>query len=144
MTVIILAGCHTANSPAAVEKPPKSLSDSLYEMVIHYHNEAMPKMGKLIGYQKALQGRIDSLNQLASKGKTAANQELKERYAQMIASLKAAETGMNNWMDSFEPDPKIPSKTELEAYWKDQQVKTKKMRDAVLQSADSARALLGI
>jgi hypothetical protein len=129
-------GSHN-NHNAATEKP-KTLVDSLYNEVIGYHDETMPKMGKLIGYQKALQAKIDSLEKISQSKKNTADKLLKSEYEQLQAKLKAAEKEMNDWMDSFEPDPKLPNQQKLELYWKDQQQKAKKMRDDILSSVDSA------
>lgn len=142
-TFLIAVACSSAPTPATeTTQKPQSLEDSLYHEVIGYHDEAMPKMGKLVGYQKALQQKIDSLNALTRGKKDETTLALKEKYQQLQSDLKKAEKGMNDWMDSFEPDPKLPSKQELEQYWKNQQQKAKKMRDDMLSSIDSTRSVI--
>lgn len=116
--------------------------DSLYKAVIALHDEAMPKIGKLKGYQKTMEARIDSLNKVLSHKKDATTQKLKGEYESLVAQLKAAEKGMNDWMDSFQPDPKLPSKSDLEKYWTEQKAGAQKMRDDIINAIDSSKAWL--
>ena len=123
-------------------KQTVALEDSLYKAVIGFHDEVMPKMGKMQGYQKTVQSKIDSLSKVLVNKKDETGHELKNGYEKLLAQLKAAEQGMNNWMDSFEPDPKLPSKAEMEKYWQTEYAKTKKMRDNFKAALDSAQAKL--
>jgi hypothetical protein len=137
----LIACGNPANEPKpSGQSKTVSLEDSLYKEVISFHDEAMPKMGKLIGYQKTLQAKIDSLGKMAPSKMDEASKALKTRYEKLLSDLKTAEKEMNDWMDSFNPDPKFPSKEDLEKYWTDQHQKAKKMRDDILKSIDSAKA----
>jgi hypothetical protein len=144
LPIVIFFSCsNPASSPVpSSQEKTDTPEDSLYREVIGYHDEAMPKMGKLKGYQYALQAKIDSLEKMAPSKKDEASKSLKTKYEQLIADLKTAEKEMNDWMDSFNPDPKFPSKEDLMKYWTNQQQKAKKMRDDILQSIDSAKVIV--
>lgn len=148
IALFLLTSVLACNSPASNETAPQPVQqatkeDSLYKTVIGYHDEAMPKMGKLMGYQKALQKKIDSLSGILLAKKDESASTLKKEYERIQEQLRSAEKGMNDWMDTFDPDPKIPSKEKLLEYWEDQEIKAKKMRDDIMSSLDSAKAHLG-
>jgi hypothetical protein len=141
---ILLLGCgHDSHQhDTTLKDTTVSIEDSLYKAVIRFHDEVMPKMGKLVGYKKVIQAKIDSLNKALANKKDETGHELKTKYEKLLIQLKEAEKGMNNWMDSFEPDPKLPSKQELENYWETEHKKAKKMRDDVKAAIDSAKSEL--
>ena len=122
----------------AATATPTTSEDSLYKEIIALHDEAMPKMGKLIGYQKTIQVKIDSLTKSLAAKKDAGAAALKADYENLAKRLANAQTGMNNWMDSFNYDPKFPSKGELIEYYQKEKIKAGKMRDEVFEAIDSA------
>ena len=126
---------HPEGTPQA---SPKSATDSLYEAVIALHDEAMPKMGKLMGYEKAAQQKIDSLAKL----RIAEAQLLKGRYQALHDQLQKAQAGMNTWMDQFEPDPQNLSPDSLLKYWNNQKTLAQAMRNEIFRAMDSAAVLL--
>lgn len=150
LLVLIAAAC---GSPAdsnqnhhdhnAAARPAKDRADSLYKAVIALHDEAMPKMGKLMGYKKSLEQKIDSVTALMERSKDESLQQLRNQYKDLLARVSAAEKGMNDWMSQFEPDPKLPSKAEIENYFDDQRQKAQKMRDDFMSALDSAQSKLG-
>ncbi|HSC55237.1 MAG TPA: hypothetical protein VLC98_16510 [Phnomibacter sp.] len=119
---------------ATVEASAKSPEDSLYELVLSLHDAAMPKIGKLMGYQKAIQHRIDSLK--ATKGKV--SEELVIELEILQLQLSSAEKQMNDWMEQFEPDPQMPTTEERARYFAEQEVKARRMKDAIFAALDSA------
>lgn len=144
LALLSLAACRShqqetsnteTSSTAAI---PATLEDSMYKLVIALHDEAMPKMNKLMGLQKKAQQQIDSLK--ATKNK--ANDLLIIRLEKVKLQLAAAEKGMNDWMAQFEPDPKQPTTEERGAYFKDQYEKAKVMRDNIFVALDSAAAII--
>jgi hypothetical protein len=122
----------------AAEKTITTPEDSLYRAVLKLHDEAMPKMGKLIGLQKAAQSKIDSLGKL----KDADSQQLLARLIQLKAQLAAAEKGMNDWMEQFNPDPDSTVTKDPVAYFADQKARAQLMRDNIFIALDSAAAIL--
>jgi len=134
----IAAACNN-NQPApqeAAASPAKTPEDSLYNLVMDLHDEAMPKMGKLMGYQKTIQQQIDSLKAM----KSTATASTIEQLQQLQLQLANAEKEMNDWMAQFEPDPKMPTTEERAKYFAEQESKAKKMRDDIFAALDSAAA----
>jgi hypothetical protein len=139
------SGAHEEhNTNNAAEKLPVTREDSLYKAVLALHDEVMPKMGKLIGYKKNLEQRIDSLTQLISKKASANQQKLREEYKELLTRVSAAEKGMNDWMEQFNPDPQLPTQSEMEKYFEDQKMKAQQMRDAIMEALDSSKSKLGM
>ena len=141
LSATMLPACQNATKDAA-NSPSKATTkeDSLYKAVIALHDEAMPKIGKIKGYQKTLQAKIDSLNTVLQDQKNEAAKKLKSNYEVLLAQLNAAEKSMNDWMDSFNPEPKLPSKAEIDKYWEHQKMKAQKMKDDIINAIDSSKA----
>jgi hypothetical protein len=106
--------------------------------LLKLHDEAMPQMGKLIGLQKKAEAQIDSLNKLED----AASKQLLARMQQLKSQLAAAEKGMNDWMEQFNPDPDSTVTKDPAAYFADQKAKAQLMRDYIFVALDSAAAIL--
>ena len=134
-----MLACQNSSAPKQETSTAQSLEDSLYKAVIALHDEAMPKLGKIKGYQKTLERRIDSLNTILARKKDASTQKLKSSYTDMLTQLKNAEKSMNDWMDSFKPDPQLPSKADLEKSWTDQKNSAQKLRDDIVNAIDSMK-----
>ena len=49
--------------------------------------------------------------------------EYKQRMDSLFYDLKIAEKSMNDWMEQFNPDPKLPTTEEKVAYFKEQKAK---------------------
>jgi len=141
---ILTVACNNDNTPKnrATTKVAPSLEDSLYKEVIALHDETMPKMGKIIGYKKVLQLKIDSLDTYLSRKKDAGAALLKKNYEKLLAQLNNAEKGMNEWMEGFNPDPQLPTSKEMVNYFEDQKQKAKKMKEDVFNALDSTAAWL--
>lgn len=125
-----------ASQNAAAE--PKNRIDSVFEEVMAFHDEAMPKMGKLKGYEDLARLRIDSL----AKRQDEASKTLKAAYEKLVADLQKAQQGMNNWMDGFEPD-KYANKDSLFRYYQAQKEAARMMRNDIFKVLDSAKARFG-
>ncbi len=50
------------NNPTA--EKIKTKEDTLYQAVMDLHNETMAKYGKLLGYEKKAQQKVDSIKQI--------------------------------------------------------------------------------
>jgi hypothetical protein len=125
-----------SQNAAATEK---TANDLLLEEILAYHDEAMPKIGKLRGYQTLAQTKIDSVAKL----KDAASKQLKTDYENLLTNLKDAEKGMMDWMDTFNPEPEMPNAGAMKDYYEAEKVKAKAMRDNIFSTLESAVALLG-
>jgi hypothetical protein len=131
-------GCNNNAPTQEAAAPAKTPEDSLYNLVMDVHDAAMPKMGKLMGYQKTIQQQIDSLKAL----KASASAATIEKLTQLQLQLADAEKQMNDWMAQFEPDPKLPTTEERAKYFAEQEVKAKKMKEFMFAALDSAAAIL--
>lgn len=130
------AGGKSANEAAV---PKMSASDLLFDEIMGFHDEAMPKMGKLRGYQNLAQTKIDSL----AKHSDAASKALKAEFETLLAGLKRADKGMMDWMDTFEPKEDSVGEETIKPYYEAEKVKAKAMRDDIFSMLDSAAAKLG-
>lgn len=128
---------HSHNAAATEEKTPL---DKLFDEVVALHDEAMPKMGKLRGYQKTAEAKLDSLK----TKKDAASLKLRAELEVLLAGLKRADKGMMDWMDSFKVEPDLPSLEEKMAYFEKEKQKAKNMRDDIFSMIDSAAARFGL
>ncbi len=128
---------HDGQSQNAAAEP-KSPADSVYKEVMAFHDEAMPKMGKLKGYEDLAKLKIDSLSKLND----AASKALKADYEKLVMSLQLAQKSMDDWMGGFEFN-KYTDKDSLLQYYQSERTKAKIMRDEVLSAIDSAVARFG-
>jgi len=117
--------------------------DSAYNDAIDIHDEVMPKMGQLIGYQKKAQQRIDSITKLIQQKTFSGTRDLKQRADSLLFELKMAQKEMNDWMTGFNADPKLPTAEERTAYFEDQKAKAAKMKKKFFAALDKAKAELG-
>ncbi len=116
----------------------KSENDSLYEAVAGFHDEAMPKMGKLMSYTDLAKLKIDSLSKLSD----AKSKALKVEFQQLLAALEHAQKGMNDWMGNFKPD-KYTDADSLKTYYTEEKAKAQAMRNDIFAVLDSAVAKFG-
>lgn len=123
-------------------KQPLTKEDSIYNEVIDIHDEVMPKMGKLIGYQKKAQYYSDSAKQSMQKHSMPGLKEYKQQMDSLIYDLKAAEKAMNDWMEQFNPDPKLPTTEEKVAYFQEQKARALKMKEQFYIALEKGKRLL--
>lgn len=136
-----IIACQNQQQPAsaAVEATTANTAeDSLYKAVMALHDEAMPKMGALMGLQKKAQQKIDSLKTLNQP----ASLLLIDQLQKLQLQLGSAENGMNEWMSQFNPDPQMPTTEERAKYFADQQAKAQAMRNKIFEVLDSAAVIL--
>jgi hypothetical protein len=145
--IAILSACNSQQTEQptgnnAAEAAATTREDSLYKDVIALHDEAMPKLGKIMGYEKTVQAKIDSLNTHLETRKDEIARDLRTQYEALLDQLKTAEKGMNDWMEGFDPDPKMANKEAIISYFEDQKAKAQKMKDDMFIALDSAAAKL--
>jgi hypothetical protein len=117
---------------------PESPADSVLKEVFVFHDEAMPKMGKLKSYEDLAKLRLDSLAKLSDAGSKA----LKAEYEILVAGLQRAQKGMDDWMGDFKTN-KYTDKDSLLEYYKFEKAKAQAMRNDIFSVLDSARAKFG-
>ncbi|MES2777662.1 MAG: hypothetical protein V4722_26020 [Bacteroidota bacterium] len=147
IATLIIFACKEAGTNANpgndATKKVQTKEDSAYNAAIEIHDEVMPKMGKLIGYQRKAQQRSDSAAMLIKKSGLAGAKEFKQRVDSLLFELKLAEKGMNDWMEGFNAEPKLPTAEERTAYFEDQKAKAIKMKSQFFAALDKAKEMLG-
>jgi hypothetical protein len=117
---------------------PESPTDSLLKEVFVFHDEAMPKMGKLKSYEDLSKLRVDSLAKLSDAGSKA----LKAEYEKLVTGLQRAQKGMDDWMGDFDAT-KYTDKDSLLQYYISEKAKAQAMRNDIFSVLDSAKAKFG-
>lgn len=138
--MVILTSCaesSTEERKNGYSDTPKDPEDSLFQDVMALHDTAMSKMGKLAGYRKQFDSKIDSLKKL----KSGAKESLRKEYGAIGADLKQAEDKMNAWMQEFSIDTLQDDAKRRIAYLETEKSKVAAVKDeifSVLSKADSA------
>ena len=105
------------------------------------HNVGMARFVTLQKARAEANRLIDSLQKLPAQAKQAAA-PYKARLDSLVADLQYAEDAMNKWMDNFNLDS---AKNDIEKriqYLADEKVRVNKVRDAILESLQSADTLI--
>lgn len=139
--LIILASC-TENSPDerkdGFSDTRKNPEDSLFQDVMDQHDEAMAKMGRIVGYRKQFDAKIDSLKKVRSSAK----ESIEKKYQEISAELKKAEDGMNKWMQEFSIDSAQDNIERRLQYLESEKAKVTRVKEEILSAlskADSAQ-----
>lgn len=139
IAIIFLASCaeSTEDRKDGFSQNSKNPEDSLFQDVMDQHDEAMSKMGKLAGYRKQVEAKIDSLK----KVKSAAKLTLENKYNEISAELKQAQDRMNIWMDEFSIDSAQDNIKRRVDYLESEKSKVTRVKEEILSAlakADSA------
>ena len=146
-SVIIMSGCNNSNNKRSSDQDttqPKSkeaIADSLYDDVMDGHNVGMARFVTLQKARAEANRLIDSLQKLPAQAKQAAA-AYNSRLVSLVVDLQYAEDAMNKWMDNFNLDS---AKNDIEKriqYLADEKVRVNKVRDAILESLQSADTLI--
>lgn len=116
----------------------KNPEDSLFQAVMDGHDDAMAKMGKLSGYRKQIEQKLDSLNKVKSSAKTG----LIKTYEEISGKLKDAEDGMNRWMQEFVIDSAQEDAERRINYLESEKSKVNKVKDEIFEVLLRADSLL--
>ncbi len=117
---------------------PQNPEDSLFEEVMHGHDTAMAKMGRLGRYRKDVESKLDSLEKTGSK----ATATLKSKLQELGVDLKKAEDGMNQWMEDFDIDSAQDNIERRIEYLKNEKIKVDDVKEKILQTLEKADSLL--
>lgn len=143
LLLIFFVACQNAQTPVSqAPSAQTSLEDSLYKSVLALHDAAMPKMGKIMGLKKMAKEKMDSLAALPDREKQTGIQIQIDRYQGLFNQLTAAEKGMNDWMEAFNPDPAGEDQAAKIRYFESEKLKAQKMKDDIFIALDSAAAIL--
>ena len=144
-SVIIMSGCNNSNRSSDQDttqpKSKEAIADSWYDDVMDGHNVGMARFVTLQKARAEANRLIDSLQKLPAQAKQAAA-PYKARLDSLVVDLQNAEDAMNKWMDNFNLDS---AKNDIEKriqYLADEKVRVNKVRDAILESLQSADTLI--
>ncbi|GAO42409.1 hypothetical protein [Flavihumibacter petaseus] len=138
-----LAACNNAADDGAAERKdgysaqPASVEDSLFQQVMDGHDVAMGKMGKVKGYEDRVAKALDSLDKVKGTG----NDAVKAQYKELQQDLKQAASGMDTWMEEFNPDSSKDSKDARLKYLQSEVDKVTKVKQDILSSLEKADLL---
>ncbi len=129
--VIFFAGCggSTNESTISDENQVNPTVQNLHDQVMEYHDEVMPDMGEIYSLQNELESAADSLPSPQS-----------ETLREYATSLAEADEAMMGWMRQFTAQLANEDTTAAIAYYEDQLIKVKDMRDKVVQALAEGRA----
>ncbi len=112
--------------------------DILFDEVMHGHDTAMAKMGRISRYKKEVQSQLDSLSKIPGTAK----KEIETALLDLQTDLKNAEDGMNKWMDEFDIDSAQDNISKRIDYLKDEKLRVNEVKEKIFNSLDKADSLL--
>jgi hypothetical protein len=140
LIIMIVTACGDAseNRKNGYSSEAKNPEDSLFQAVMDGHDAAMAKMGKLAGYRKQFEQKIDSIKKVKSSAKA----QLKQNYEEISGKLKDAEDRMNTWMHEFSIDSAQDNVERRLKYLADEKMKVETVRDEINKVIARADSLL--
>lgn len=138
--ILFAAACSDSSDERkdGFSETPKNPEDSLFQEVMDGHDEAMAKMGRIAGYRKQIDQKIDSLK----KVKTSAKASVEKAYEKLSTELKEAEDHMNIWMQEFSIDSAQDNIERRLQYLNSEKSKVNKVRDEIFSVLSKADSLL--
>ena len=112
--------------------------DSLFQEVMHGHDTAMAKIGKLKSYRKQVAQKMDSVGKLKGSAKVTAGKP----FSILDEQLKNAEEGMDLWMTQFKIDSAEGDTEKRIEYLSSEKAKIDKVRADIFSALNSADSLL--
>lgn len=139
-TIMLLVSCGGSSDDRqdGYSETAKNPADSLFEVVMDEHDEAMSKMGRIANYRKQVDRKLDSLNNLKSSGKAAAE----KKFQDLGSELKQAEDRMNAWMHEFSIDSAQDDNDLRVKYLESEKTKVSKVKEEILAVVAKADSVL--
>ena len=116
----------------------KAKADSLYQEVLHGHDEGMVGWMKIEDKKKAIQHLQDSVNTLAGKAST----DFKERLSGAMNDLQTAYNDMDSWMRDMNLDSATDNLEQRIKYLTEEKLKAATIKAAINNSIQKADSLL--
>jgi flagellar capping protein FliD len=140
LLVIFLISCggDSEDRKDGYSETSRNPEDSLFQEVMDGHDSAMAKMGKLSGYRKQLDKKIDSLKDVKSSAKA----KLEDKFTKLNAELKEAQDEMNTWMQEFSIDSAQDDMTRRLEYLKSEKFKVEKVKKKIFTAVEKADSVL--
>jgi vacuolar-type H+-ATPase subunit I/STV1 len=138
--IILLSACSGGSNERkdGYSETAKNPEDSLFQDVMDGHDQAMAKIGKIEGYRKMVDQKLDSLKKVKSSAKS----EVKKAYEKLRADLKEAEDHMNTWMHEFSIDSAQDNIERRLKYLDSEKSKVHKIREEIFSALTKADSLL--
>jgi len=95
--------------------------------VIKLHDEVMAKNSEVVSLQMKLDTLIRDIDSLKSASPERDTLSLKKDLQKLMAGLKMAEEGMNEWMHQFEPDTEGKTEDESSSYFQEEKKKLQRI-----------------
>lgn len=145
VTISIVACNDDANEHKGHGKDygPKSQADSLKKAMDDDHIIGMSKMGRLTRAEQTARRLLDSISQLPSKARKAA-EPFRAKLDSLQKELSYAEMAMEKWMRELERDSVI-NQMEMEEkikYFSSEQLKGEKVKENILKGLQKADSLI--
>jgi len=137
--VLIACGGNSAERTDGFSDVPRTAEDSLFRDVMEGHDDGMARMGKMAGYRKKISQQLDSIGKLTP---STVHDKLKITLQQLDDQLKAAENGMNEWMDGFVLDSADNEAANRRSYLQAEKYKVTQVRDRILEAVQRADSIL--
>lgn len=116
----------------------KAKADSLYQEVLHGHDEGMVGWMKIEDKKKSIQHLLDSVNTLAGKAST----DFKERLSGAMNDLQTAYNDMDSWMRDMNLDSATDNLEQRIKYLTEEKLKAATIKAAINNSIQKADSLL--
>ncbi|MBL3656613.1 hypothetical protein [Fulvivirga sediminis] len=134
-------GKFTENRDIEIENkevpPEKRAEKDLYDEVMDVHDEAMPKMDRLMKLKGQLQEKYD-----IGKDQEKATENDLEKYHEAIKKLEKADEAMMEWMHKFEPQEDNTDHDKVMEYYQDQKESIIKVNEQMEEAMKNAEATL--
>lgn len=134
--LLLCAACGNPNNQYTYER--EGLPDSLlplYNEILTIHDEVMPEMTTISGYQNAITEEIKHLKSDTNKMAMVRNLNM------ILGDLNKAEDAMMTWMHNFSKLDSI-SDLEKEIFLENEKMSATEMRNLVLRTLQSAKDYL--
>jgi hypothetical protein len=139
IVILVSCGSEPGERTDGFSQPPGNPEDSLFQAVMDQHDVAMSKMGKLAGYRRQIDQKIDSLKKVKSPGAEDKSRQL----TTLGTEITTAEEKMNTWMKEFSIDSAQDNIERRMEYLGSENTKVTKVKDEILAVVAKADSVLG-
>lgn len=139
LVLVVLAACGKPQSGGEESDADGNENDdpnqALYDQVMNFHDEAMPKMEDIYKIKSQLQEKIANSPNLVK--------ERKEALERMILVLDSANNAMMDWMHQFNPLPDSVDEEQARAYLESEMEKIREVNQTMINALEQAKEEAG-
>ena len=140
LSAVLLAGCGSGDKSNS-GNGLKAKADSLYQDVIHGHDEGMVGWMKIEDKKKAVQHLLDSIGTLPQKVSEGVA-TIKEKASGVMQDLQSAYNDMDTWMRDMNLDSAVNNLEQRIKYLAEEKLKAATIKEAINNSLKKADSLL--